>query len=73
MPHKYSKVVDMKGMRIRRKRERRVFEATYKRQYKMLLLSDMSFLAQLIRRTKKDKVQRVQKKYRLTESTDSFK
>ena len=56
----------MKGMRIRRKRERRVFEATYKRQYKMLLLSDMSFLAQLIRRTKKDKVQRVQKKYRLT-------
>lgn len=63
----------MKGMRIRRKRERRVFEATYKRQYKMLLLSDMSFLAQLIRRTKKDKVQRVQKKYRLTESTDSFK
>ena len=63
----------MKGMRIRRKRERRVFEATYKRQYKMLLLSDMSFLAQLIRRTKKDKVQRVQTKYRLTESTDSFK
>ena len=63
----------MKGMRIRRKRERRVFEATYKRQYKMLLLSDMSFLAQLIRRTKKDKVQRVQKKYRLTESTDVFK
>ena len=60
-------------MRMRRKRERRVFEATYKRQYKMLLLSDMSFLAQLIRRTKKDKVQRVQKKYRLTESTDSFK
>ena len=45
----------MKGMRIRRKRERRVFEATYKRQYKMLLLSDMSFLAQLIRRTKKIK------------------
>ena len=63
----------MKGMRIRRRRERRVFEATYKRQYKMLLLSDMSFLARLIRRTKKDKVQRVQKKYRLTESTDSFK
>ena len=60
-------------MRMRRKRERRVFEATYKRQYKMLLLSDMSFLARLIRRTKKDKVQRVQKKYRLTESTDSFK
>ena len=45
----------MKGMRIRRKRERRVFEATHKRQYKMLLLSDMSFLAQLIRRTKKIK------------------
>ena len=55
MPHKYPKVVDMKGMKIRRKRERCVLKATYKRQYKMLLLSDMSFLAQLIRRTKKIK------------------
>ena len=63
----------MKGMRIRRKRERRVFEATYKRQYKMLLLSDMSFLAQLIRRTKKIKYNVYRKKYRLIESTDSFK
>ena len=42
-------------MRIRRKRERCGLKATYKRQYKMLLLSDMSFLAQLIRRTKKIK------------------